>query len=1249
MADTKTGRKILSQKRFAGGISDYTKENAAGQIPDSFYFSKAINYRDDPQALTLLPGAVKESGSVVTDLLKWADIVPTSLTSYLYGNAGNIYSRTSAGSWSNLHTVPSSHGNGLAYFTGDDYVYYTADSSIGRYGPTQNSPQFTDNFLKAQGGVPLNTYSLSLVAASSQYATAADSVSLSITSDLTLEAYFYANSLPNVGNSMTLLGKWDESGALRSYKLDLYGVSGYFGNGTDGSLTISSNTTEVPIDATCTGTAGTQTLSATNASFAQGQVILIHQTQGTNAGQWERNTIQGYTAGTITLGTKLIGSYASGAQVRVLKQYTNVTVNSSQTWTAKAWNGSTGGILAFLANGTVAVNGTITANGGNGTQNTGSGSAGAGTGGGFRGGNAIESLNNNVAATGQQGESANGLGGDATGANGNGGGGGYSPGGNSHYGAGGGGGYGAAGGNGTGDVYGGSGGSGGGISGSNDLTTMLFGAGGGGGAIAGSGTSGGGGAGGGIVFIIGVTITNNGAITSNGGNGADGGNVCMGGGGAGGSILIKCQTASLGSGLITANGGAGGTDTGGVGGSAGSGGSGRIAVYYLTSYTGSTTPSADFIQDNTLVTTTTIQARLGISNDGTTFEYLTQNLSNLTTATWNRLSVAWTASTSTAQFYVNGNSIGSSTGTKTAIHDNTSLLYLGANKGASVVQNFFDGLIDDVRIWSAALSSSTIYTNNNIQVNGSAGSLNAYYELNNAYTDLTSNGNTLTAVNSPTFSTNVPFSAATTRLDIDTQNTNTGQTYTLPTSIIEDSVDTLNFTPVNDPQASVGFYVNAKGTGNWTVTVHDQQNRVIATQTINNANIPASGFVEFIFSTPWRLITKDKYHMHLTVSTGTSSIVSGTLNDFSTAEYATYFGWLVTDTQFHPIVQFQYQPLGGTLTGAMIIGNERYLAVWDGATYSPNFVTFSPGWKVRCFGFWRQYLAVGVWKGTNIYDYQQGRIYFYSGYAPAFDFFIDVPEGPINALFGVDSDLYMFAGYRGILLDYKGGFFYNTGNSASNKLKRMPLIPESSYVEVFPGALTMWRGYLHFGLFGNSDSAVTNKGVWSYGSLNQWYPDTLSYDYPISTGNSGSSVSIGLVYPVGQNLVIGWQDGTGYGADVINFHNAPAPQGELQMMIFDNGNIWKNERSFQAKADFLPLKAGEGVTVEYNPNREGWTESDKATTDSIGQDTFTKLVITSGLTREVQLGAKLYATGSTSPTLLGISLLYNDTGSEEQF
>jgi hypothetical protein len=341
--------KVDNYQRWDGGIAPYDKDAANNQ----YAFGRSVNYRKNPHELSILPKTVKESGSVYLDLPVDGDRVDND--TYIYDQSGNIYKRTIAGSHTLLRSVANSQGNGMHYYGEDDFLYYLSNTTLGRYGQmhTAGSPTFVDDFLGAEGGVPLNTNSLDLEASSSQYASHADATALSITGNLAIEATITPESLPAIGNSMVLASKWDVNGNLRSYKFEIYAISGYFGDGSDGSLVISANTTEAPIDSACTGTSGAYTLTATNASFASGQVIKIYQSQGTGAGTFQKNRIVSYTAGTITLESALNASYTTGAQVRVLKQYTNVTINAGFTYLAKAWNGTVGGILAFLANGTL--------------------------------------------------------------------------------------------------------------------------------------------------------------------------------------------------------------------------------------------------------------------------------------------------------------------------------------------------------------------------------------------------------------------------------------------------------------------------------------------------------------------------------------------------------------------------------------------------------------------------------------------------------------------------------------------------------------------------------------------------------------------------------------------------------------------------------------------------------------------------------------------------------------------------------
>lgn len=363
------------------------------------------------------------------------------------------------------------------------------------------------------------------------------------------------------------------------------GVASYamFGDGRDGPYTVASNTTYLPVDSSAYGSASTHSLYATNPSFAVGQKILIHQSRGTGVGQWEINQIASYTAGIITTVSPLAYTYtdsgASQAQVLVLRQYSSVTINSGATLSAKPWDGNVGGILAFLCNGTVDIQGIINIKGNNGsTSPDGDNIVWYGTlGTGFIGGTAIND-NTSSPYTSYQGEGFSGSGTQNPAANGNGGGGGYK--GSSDRGSGGGGGNGTAGGAGTRSA-------GGLTSGSPDLTNMVFGGGGGGGYKVEAYRVPSGGSGGGILLLQAKQLIVTGAINANGGNGSDAG--AGSGGGAGGSVLIKTATANLGTNRIAASGGSGGTgqDTGSNG---GSGGVGRIRVEYCESVSGESTP-----------------------------------------------------------------------------------------------------------------------------------------------------------------------------------------------------------------------------------------------------------------------------------------------------------------------------------------------------------------------------------------------------------------------------------------------------------------------------------------------------------------------------------------------------------------------------------------------------------------------------------------------------------------------------------
>ncbi len=363
-----------------------------------------------------------------------------------------------------------------------------------------------------------------------------------------------------------------------------------FGDGRDGDLTVGSGQTivinNVRVNVTASGTSASP---ANSNGFGVGDVVLFHQTQGTaNVGLWEFGQIAAINSPTSwTLAKPLAYSYDSTngkAQAIRVPRYRNITVQSSGTLTAPAWDGGTGGILVFQANGTVDVGGSIAMNGGSTSNQYGA------TGSGFWGGNGVGWGGGTDYSF--QGEGTPGAGGKSTSANGNGGGGGMQTGAPDGS-AGGGGGNGTPGGAGNGEHPG----AGGNPAGSSDLVTMVFGGGGGGGIKEVGYVGAGGGAGGGLLVVFAREFQLTGSMNANGGDGAsaNGDIAPAGGGGAGGSILIRSQRATLGTNLVTSLHGHGGSFYAGHG---GDGGDGRIRVEYCQSFAGSTDPPASTQQLN---------------------------------------------------------------------------------------------------------------------------------------------------------------------------------------------------------------------------------------------------------------------------------------------------------------------------------------------------------------------------------------------------------------------------------------------------------------------------------------------------------------------------------------------------------------------------------------------------------------------------------------------------------------------------
>lgn len=306
-------------------------------------------------------------------------------------------------------------------------------------------------------------------------------------------------------------------------------------------------------------------------------------------GTFELARIQGLSRTSITLTAPLVHGYTSpGAQILYVPELTNLTITSGGRLLAPAWNGSTGGVLAVVAQGTIQNDGAMYVSGR-----------------GARGGVGLVDSSGTMGCTSTSEPSPRGAArgeGIVVGRFGptdsgrsssiNGGGGGVC--------------FGGGGGGGSNGGHGGRGGRtaeedgsrnyrsfGGGVLSFSAINHLSFGGGGGAGHTDSPATLHHGAPGGGVIFIRAAAITGSGLISADGGSVPDGAASGQGGGGAGGTILIR-TTGAIACGGLSARGGDGGSliDDDFLFSPGGGGGGGRILVQ-AASLSGGCLPTVD--------------------------------------------------------------------------------------------------------------------------------------------------------------------------------------------------------------------------------------------------------------------------------------------------------------------------------------------------------------------------------------------------------------------------------------------------------------------------------------------------------------------------------------------------------------------------------------------------------------------------------------------------------------------------------
>lgn len=467
-----------------------------------------------------------------------------------------------------------------------------------------------------------------------------------------------------------------------------------------------------------------------------------------------------------------------------------------------------------------------------------------------------------------------------------------------------------------------------------------------------------------------------------------------------------------------------------------------------------------------------------------------------------------------------------------------------------------------------------------------------------------------------------------------------------------DETAKFTFEPDIEPLYSIKVKIDTVGTGDWTATLHDDANNTLGTATVVSADVTTAGagsMLEFVFSTPVRMLVKPNartYHVHITSSDSTGSVTVASISNFNTADFEIWADRLIqTNNGFHPIEQFLH------LT---CVGNERYLSVWEPLSDSPtnaewqrHRLTFPPGNEVCGLATNDEFLCIATeQRGTNAgRSFQRGKLFFWNGLEADYQSYIDITEGAPQSIFTFNNMIYLVI--NGALYCWPGG---------KNIIKLRTIADtDSEYsdttdtTEVYPNNMAVRRGTLLIGYPSYTTNTSLENGVYSWGQKDKNFPMTLGLNYSISTQtrfNTGGNLRIGCIRSFGDTLYLPWQDGTDYGLDIVNNLSNPAPTASWESMEFESGDA-----TTENQAVAMSVEVGAGVPTGYTITPKWradwsttWTYGDAlTTTNEFRMDLTTRF-------KMIEYGFDVIQASATAPLeITAVKFVYDDLSDERKW
>lgn len=465
------------------------------------------------------------------------------------------------------------------------------------------------------------------------------------------------------------------------------------------------------------------------------------------------------------------------------------------------------------------------------------------------------------------------------------------------------------------------------------------------------------------------------------------------------------------------------------------------------------------------------------------------------------------------------------------------------------------------------------------------------------------------------------------------------------------------------PISKIGVNVIAKGTGDWTLVVHDGLNNQLGTATVANASLNV-GINYFTFSTPIQVNVgpnaAQTYHFHLTSTVADGTVASTITNNLSSCDMELWANRLVaTVNGVHPQVTFQQFEC---------IGNGRYLSVWENlgeespsnTAWQRQKLSFPPGYEVCGLTVFNEYLVIATERTTTGDNTpQEGIIFYWDGLSDTYNYFTPIPEGSPEGITVFENSLHYTA---------SGDRYVITSVAATpEKYRKLPFA-EGVYTasnvqtQVYPYTSTVRNGVLLFAW----PSVTTNQelpyGVYSWGRVDYSQPHSFGYSYILSTGTKfktdTNNLTIGMVKSFGSVLHISWRDGSAYGVDVVDADSTPAAYTTWEGLIEDQEVPIKEKQATAVAVKWLTIQDGVEIVLKYSINRGDWVESERfsnankwSVDDVTGFARFDIGEVDAEEARfyEVQPGIDIYCddTVTSPPVIVGAGLIVDELTNEE--